>query len=194
MFTKYGKLALAYIAPPANNNTQVLPGLGTRYLNKALCLVKDAGGVERAATIRTNSSGSTFRSEAPTSTYGVYVGSGNTAPTENDHTLESPITNGLSATVSTSDVYDGENNRYIQRFEYTISNNGSEAVTIREIGYFTQQYYASAVGQDASSSNALFLIDRTVLTDEVVIPAGESSIVRYEFAYPYMDTTPEPGE
>ena len=193
MFTKYGKIAVSYVAPPATNNTQVLPGLYTRDLIKGMCLVKDAGGVERAATIKNNSSGTTFRTGLSSNSYaGIYIGSGNTAASEDDYTLETPINSGVSATSNVSQVFDSENLRYIQRVELTISNSGSEDVTVNEIGYFATQYYASAVGEDASNSSALFLIDRTVLDNPVIIPAGEASIVRYDFAFPYMEAEPEP--
>lgn len=187
MFTKYGKLATSYIAPPATNNTQTLPGLYTRDLNKGLCLVKDAGGVERAATAKTNSSSTTFRTGLGSTSYaGLYIGSGNTPAADTDYTLESPINSGVSATSNVSQIYDSDNHRYIQRIELTISNTGSEAISVKEIGYFTSQYYASAIDENASNSSALFLIDRTVLDAEVVIPAGEASIVRYDFAFPNL--------
>ena len=110
------------------------------------------------------------------SDYGIVLGTGTTAPTEDDTTLESIISGGLSVTVTQrSGLKSG-----VPFVEYNlaINNTGSESVTIAEIGYI-QRLYATAASGGTSGSSCPFLLDRTVLPRPVTIPAGETGVIRY---------------
>ncbi len=185
MLTKFGKVLVSHFAPPVTNSYQCVPGVDTSYLNRAINEVKSYMGNTFYVVPCTTTSSVSFSGSAVTETTGscVVVGSGDTPATEDDYCLESQLT-GLTATNSNSVQYDAENFRFIQRVEYTISNNGSTDVTIKEIGRVCSCNTAATKGATTTSSAKCFLVDRTVLEAPVVVPAGESSIVRYEFVFP----------
>ncbi len=110
------------------------------------------------------------------SDYGIILGTGTTAPTEDDTTLENIISGGLSVTVTQrSGVNSG-----VPFVEYNlaINNTGSASVTISEVGYIQRLQAATASG-GTSGSYYPFLLDRTVLTRPVTVPAGGTSVIRY---------------
>lgn len=119
------------------------------------------------------------------SSIGVAFGSDNTGVTENDYTLGSLITGLMAATPTIQTIYDSDNNRYIARLDYTISNDTGAVVTIREVGLFARFNTAGTRGDGASAGNNRysFMIDRTVLSSPVTIPDGDAATVRYEFIY-----------
>ena len=117
----------------------------------------------------------------------VLFGSGSTPPTENDTDIESLIT-GITANYSSRTnppvLVDGEKvYRYI---DYTITNNNSSSITIREVCiYFVVLAGGSAIGDTivAQSSNyGNILFSRSLLDNPVTIAPGESGIVRVKFA------------
>lgn len=117
---------------------------------------------------------------------GIAIGSGDTAPTENDYTLENMITT-LSATIGNEEnVFDETTHKYFARVDLTVSNNTGSDVTIKEIGRFISMYTASeqyATVSTGSTSPKSIMVDRTVLENPVTIPANNAGIVRYEFYY-----------
>ncbi len=108
---------------------------------------------------------------------GFCVGSGTTAATENDYELASMITSGLTASVAQNAFLDNQGNP-TATFDLTITNSGSEAVTIAEIGY-KQAIRVTTEQGGTSFSDKTCLIDRTVLDEPVTIPAGEFAVIRY---------------
>jgi hypothetical protein len=120
------------------------------------------------------------------SSVGVAFGADGTAATENDYTLGGHITGLRAVTPSIQTIYDGDNNRYVARLDFSVSNDTGAAVTIREVGLFVRFNTAASRGGTASSSSNSrfsFMMDRTVLSSPVTIPDGEAATVRYEFAY-----------
>ena len=120
------------------------------------------------------------------SSIGVAFGSGSTAATENDYTLENQVT-GINVTTPTlATFFDSVNMKYVARLDYTISNDTGASVTIAEIGLFVRFNTAPIQGDNAINTSAnrySFLIDRTVLDTPVTIPNGDAATIRYEFAY-----------
>lgn len=117
---------------------------------------------------------STGRAESPTEAgnVGIYLGSGDTAPTEADYTLASPITSGLSITSSsggTSTIDD----QLVRRYTFAVYNTSEETITIRELGACSQMAYGS-------KKYYLTLLDRTVLDEPVVLAPGESAAITYK--------------
>ena len=108
--------------------------------------------------------------------YGIVLGTGTTAPTEDDTALESIISGGLSVTVTQRSGLKGG----VPFVEYNlaINNTGSEPVTISEIGYI-QRLYSATVIDGTSGTYHPFLLDRTVMARPVTIPAGETGVIRY---------------
>lgn len=108
---------------------------------------------------------------------GFCVGSGDTAATENDYELESMITSGISASVIASVDLDEDGNPTVN-YDLVITNTGSAAITIAEIG-FKQSLYTTTAEGGTSFSNRTFLLDRTVLDTPVTIASGDFAVIRY---------------
>jgi hypothetical protein len=125
----------------------------------------------------TNLSSVTMTLTTSASGTGICVGTGNTAAAATDYQLESPITSGLTASVTQMVGVDGSGNPYLT-FDVTITNTGSASVTIKEIGY--RQNLSGATENGGSSvSNRVCLLDRTVLDEPVTIAAGGIGTIRY---------------
>ena len=108
---------------------------------------------------------------------GISVGTGDTAATENDYNLESTITSGVSlALASKTSGCDG-GCPYVE-FRVTVTNTGSDAVTVKEICY-KQQIAAVAKLGGRSSSNTIVMLDRTVLSTPMTVAAGDAGIIVY---------------
>ena len=110
---------------------------------------------------------------------GFCVGSGATAATEDDYELANMITSNVSASIVSNPSLDEDENPTVV-YDLTITNTGSTAVTIAEIGFKQSIYTTTAVGGTSFTSRT-FLLDRTVLAEPVTIPAGEFAVIRYTF-------------
>lgn len=115
---------------------------------------------------------------------GYIIGSDDTPASESDYTLGNIITT-FTAVKSTNTVYDSVNNEYSSYIEWTVTNTGNEAITIKEIGRYLIMNTASAIGQSAlaNTQNKHVLIDRTVLDYPITIEPNASAILRYEAKY-----------
>lgn len=116
----------------------------------------------------------------------VLFGSGSTPPTENDTDVESLIT-GITASYSSRTnppvLVDGE--KVYRYLDYTITNNGSSSITIREVCFYLVVLAGgSAIGDTISRQSSNYgniLFSRSLLDNPVTIAAGESGIVRVKF-------------
>lgn len=108
---------------------------------------------------------------------GILLGSGDIAATEDDYTLQAPITGDMTAVISTTTGLDN-GSPYIE-FNLVVTNTGANTLTIREIGYIQQLYTSTAYGSNTSGGRRYFLLDRTVLETPAVILAGENGVVKY---------------
>lgn len=109
---------------------------------------------------------------------GVHVGSGNTAPTEDDYDLESEITSGLTAnTAAPIFNVDADGNPYID-IVFTLTNTTASDITVREVGYVQQNMTASTLGSPVNDS-ARLLMDRTLLDSPVIVPANGAAAIKY---------------
>lgn len=104
-----------------------------------------------------------FNGDNNTSYHHFAVGSGTTAPTENDHALTAPITRGVTISLAA--------NRGDKKGTYfvTVLNSGSEALTVSEIGFICRVFTASG-GQFAD-----VLFARGVLDEPVELAANGGS-------------------
>lgn len=118
---------------------------------------------------------------------GIWVGSGNTPPSENDYFLETPITSGLTGTTSGAMRYDAETNSLGYRLTVTINNTGSNSITISEIARTCLFNVATAVGESLGYTTKHIMIDRCLLSNPVTIPAGTAGVIYYDFVY-YTET------
>lgn len=100
---------------------------------------------------------------------GVLFGDGNTTPTYDDYYLSGNIVTGFKSTSNVTSETD-ENGGVTLTSVFTITNNGSEDITIKEVCYFG--YYGSGATQRC-------MLDRTVLDSPVTIPTGGVGQVTY---------------
>ena len=112
------------------------------------------------------------------SSTGIQIGSGTTPATEDDYHLESQLTSGCSASAPTMEFGEDENGNPIVEYTFTVTNNSENPITISEIGYF-QNLYASTTKGSTSATNKNCMLDRTVLSSPVTIPAGEYAAIKY---------------
>ena len=185
MLTKAGKVILNYFGVDkhlpkptytvGSNNYAVIAGKDCLGNNYAF-----GPSIESNNNVLNSLSGS--GSNAP---QGFAFGSGTTPVTDDDYTMESLITTISGATTGPTTYYDSTNNKYHTYLQFTLTNTGSETITISEIGRFWQVFTASNVGDQCGGygSQRGLLVDHVLLDEPVVIAAGESGIVRYEATY-----------
>lgn len=106
--------------------------------------------------------------------HGTLLGTGATPPTEDDYWLAGDVITGFSHTTQTIKGVD-ENGAYYQCV-YTITNTGTEDISIGEIISYTQALGKNASGKKLYNS---CLINRDVFTEPIVIPAGGVGQVTY---------------
>lgn len=109
---------------------------------------------------------------------GIVIGTDGTTPTIRDIQLGSMITSGVSMSLaSTKHGCDAPGIPYVE-YKISVTNTGSDPITIREIGYRQKMCYENS--SSASSRTYLVLLDRTVLTEPLTIQAGDSGIIDYK--------------
>lgn len=108
---------------------------------------------------------------------GLYFGSGVTPATKQDYALESVITSGLTFPSQGISVIGKEaDEQYAVIVTHSVRNISESAITIGEVGLFGSGY-ASA------SSHYYFLLERTVLSEPITIPAGGTKLVTYKITF-----------
>lgn len=102
----------------------------------------------------------------------IAFGDGDTPPTKDDYTLSGNLITTLYFS-SRSSFVSVEGDTVFFGVNMAITNNGADAVTIREIawlGSFTTTY----------KSGTHLMLDRTVLNSPVTIPAGGTESITYK--------------
>lgn len=107
---------------------------------------------------------------------GVFFGNGTTPPTLDDKTLSGDVISTITTTASAVSSIDENGNPQITA-SYTISNTGSEPVTISEVGLF-----------EGLSNWGFVMIERTLLETPVTIAAGGIGQVTYTIKFNYPTT------
>lgn len=103
---------------------------------------------------------------------GVIFGDGDTTPTLNDYNLAGNLITSISASVITNAVTNDDG--CTLNCIYTITNSGSEAITIKEIGLVMK-----------STTSYTYLLERTVLESPVTIEPGGVGQVNYTITFTY---------
>ena len=116
------------------------------------------------------------RTSLNNATCGVCFGDGTASPTEDDYNLSGNIITTITATATQSrtSVEDGG----IMSAVYTITNTGSESITISEIGMFSYWY-------TSSTAYSTFLCERSLLDTPVTIEPGGVGQVTYTIRMNY---------
>ena len=105
------------------------------------------------------------------------IGEGTIQPTKNDFQL-----NHVNTDVSCDSVVVGNSANYTKTYTATFSNPTNADITINEVGlYIRFMYYRyDSIG---STKYDDFLLDRTVLSTPITIPAGESKAITYKLGF-----------
>lgn len=141
-----------------------LAGLG-RWLNVGRCST-----VTNSVSFSSNSFGN------DKGVGGVWFGTSPTPATKEDYSLGSAITSGLTVTSPSSVTQKDEGGgKYTFLSDFIVRNDTEADINIYEIGLFT----VPVEGPAAYS----ILVERTVLTEPIVIPAGESKLVTYAIRF-----------
>ena len=112
---------------------------------------------------------------------GISVGTGSTEPTKMDINLEETIERGVTLTlVSTSTGCDAPGSPFVE-YTITVTNTGSDPITICEIGY-KQTLNGAVFPGDTQNSSAVCLLDRTVLSYPITIQAGDAGVIKYKLS------------
>lgn len=107
---------------------------------------------------------------AKESSYGystIKVGTGTTTPTQNDYGMQNEAT-GITCDAAST----GFTSNLTKTYTATFSNSTASDINITELGLFVQDYNEND-----------FLLDRTVLSTPITIPAGQSKSITYEIAF-----------
>ena len=107
---------------------------------------------------------------------GIVLGTGTTAPTEDDYRLENLIDIGLTASFTYNSGVD--NGGPYGDINLALQNTSNAPITVSEIGITQPLYDTTSLG-GTSSSRHLYLLDRTVLAEPVTIAAGATAIITY---------------
>ena len=97
----------------------------------------------------------------------IKVGTGTTTPTQNDYKMQNEAT-GITCDAAST----GFTNNLTKTYTATFSNSTASDINITELGLFVQDY-----------DDNDFLLDRTVLSTPITIPAGQSKSITYEIAF-----------
>lgn len=108
---------------------------------------------------------------------GISVGSGNTAATENDYQLVTPITSGLTGVVTVSKGVES-GSAYIT-LNIALTNTSGSSITISEICY-KQEFKVAATQSGTTTSSAVCMVDRSVLDTALTIPASGQAVLTYK--------------
>lgn len=112
------------------------------------------------------------------STSGVAFGDGNIAPTIDDITLSGNCIRTLTHTCSVTNTADEDG--VTTTALYTLTNTGTEDITISEVGLFAK---LSTTSSDTYKYMAL--VERTLLDEPVTIPAGGVGQITYTIRMNY---------
>lgn len=112
---------------------------------------------------------------------GIYFGTGTTAATKDDYTLEAPITSGLSFSGATKTIGQISDGVYAAIGTFDVANTSGEDITISEIGVVT--YVNSVNNVTTVYTGYPVLMERTVLEHPITIPVGESRLVTYTITF-----------
>lgn len=111
---------------------------------------------------------------------GVYFGTGATPATREDYNLETVISSGLNAVGGTGFFKDDGNGKYSFYRDFVLTNTTEESITVSEIGCFVP------IRTNTGSSGVQLwpiLMERTVLSEPVVIQPGESKLITYKLTF-----------
>ena len=178
MFTKWFKKAVKCMIPSTFGYSKGNIAFSTTF--------KDITGVNRYI-IAPIWADNMYAYTNTASAVGITVGSGNTPATDEDYCLETPITSGLTGVIAFSKGNDSGDIPWLS-MNIVLQNSTNSDITVKEIGLKGAMHYGNTAG-GARSSQAVFLIDRTVLATPVTIPAGSNAAIIYTLKTNYTEAS-----
>jgi hypothetical protein len=116
------------------------------------------------------------------SNYGILLGSSDAAESFDQFALSSIITHGnaagqlyRNAQTLLSKAWDSIARKWVMQIQRTFTNNSGNAITVKELGYYT-------TGGATSAGHPIMLL-RDVLPSPVEIAAGQTATITYTFEY-----------
>lgn len=185
MLTKVGKEIQKFLM----FNQSGIPGVSLSAYSStpALIAAKTTSNENLYIPPAANSTSTSIMTNYNNSSYGIAVGSSDTAATENDYILGNLITTlRQSAMPQVALVYDAENTKLIARIDLTLVNDTAEDIIVREIGRFACYNTTDTKGampSNATTNKRCVLVERTVLESPVTVPAQGTATIRYDFIY-----------
>lgn len=132
--------------------------------------IDEAGYVNSDGGFRVNVFVNALNHLAKQGSYGfstIKVGTGTTTPTQNDYNMQNEAT-GITCDATST----GFTSNLTKTYTATFSNSTASDINITELGLFVQDYNENDI-----------LLDRTVLSTPITIPAGQSKSITYEIAF-----------
>lgn len=161
------------VRTPAVNYLTTLPTLiSTKGEEKAMKI----GGSEYASVVMSGlvNTMNNISTNGSNNTLYLKVGTGTTEATEDDYELAT-----VNTDVSCDTVVVGISSNYKKTYTATFSNPTDSDITVTEVGlYGNIPYY-----HYGTPSYTDCLLDRTVLSATITIPAGESKTITYELGF-----------
>lgn len=187
MLTKIAKKLLSY-----QKADVFVPNFHSNAPSATFIPIKGSGGTERWGGLNFGGFSTNFISSITESgqnaSFGFAFGTGTTAPTEDDYTIESIISSGLSMTGTPQKQYsfNSETDEYTVYYDITLANSSESDISISEVCHFANVFPTANKGEAPVTNIYNYfsvLMDRIVLEIPVVIPAGESGVIRYSMIY-----------
>ena len=175
MLTKAGKQAIAVM--PVCNGQNTSPNTVPMFPTDS---IRNTSNQERWISYVSNALFNTFAFTNNAANSGFHLGSGTTAPTENDYKMETDITSNVTCTLaSTSRGVDSNGKQYME-FVYTVTNTAASGnMTIGECGLVSSNINCCTSASATSASGNNILIDRTVLATPITIAPQGSAALKY---------------
>ena len=95
--------------------------------------------------------------------------------------IEQLITD-LTGSVAISGYFDDTDYSYHVRATITLNNNTATDITVKEVARFVTIQTSTVRGSNADTTSSM-MIFRNVLETPLVVPHGESSVLRLDFIY-----------
>lgn len=120
---------------------------------------------------------------------GISVGTGNTPATEDDYQLAEPLSSGINLTLTETVYGVDEGGLPYAQYKVTVTNTGSDPLTVKEICYKQNVGTAKYPGMTNDAAAKVCMLDRTVLDTPVAISPGDAGIITYK-----LRTIPTPAK
>lgn len=115
---------------------------------------------------------------------GIVFGDSDEPESEDDYYLKGSKITGLTSSVAVQTAAGS-----VKKI-FTLTNNSSSPVTIKEVCFYAQFYYYS---MDGGGNAVSIMVDRTVLDTPVTIPAGGVGQVVYTITSNYLTAAADAG-